>query len=189
MELLPAGRRPPNIGFYIDVGAHSPHHESVTKMFYEQGWQGINIEPQEHYYNLLCIDRPRDINLPVALGEEFGYGDLWLGDGLSTFVNKFAHTDWDQLVVPVETLAHVCKEYVQGRAIDFLKVDVEGFEGEVLRGNNWKKYRPKILCIEATIPMSETPNYELWEPFLLEQGYQFVEADRFNRYYRDPSSR
>ena len=57
-------------GFYIDVGAQDPDVDSVTRVFYERGWSGINIEPVARYHELLCRARPRDINLRVAVGAE-----------------------------------------------------------------------------------------------------------------------
>ena len=56
-------------GFYIDVGANDPIDMSVTKWFYEQGWNGINLEPVQEYYQRLCQDRPRDINLCLGAGD------------------------------------------------------------------------------------------------------------------------
>lgn len=47
-------------GFYIDVGANDPSHDSVTKTFYDHGWEGINVEPMQNYYDSLCQQRPRD---------------------------------------------------------------------------------------------------------------------------------
>lgn len=174
-----------SIGFYIDVGSHSPHHESVTKCFYDRGWHGINIEPQTNRYQELMAARPRDINLAVACGAVDGELELYLGDGLTTAKKDFAHSDWVITKVAMRQLSAICDEYVRDHPIDFLKIDVEGFERDVIKGMNWTKYRPRILCIEATVPMSTTPNYEEWEPLVLAAGYEFIEADLVNRYYRD----
>ena len=47
-------------GFYIDVGANHPEEDSVTKSFYENGWSGINIEPEKEFYELLEEGRESD---------------------------------------------------------------------------------------------------------------------------------
>src|SRR5687767_2416808 len=73
-------------GFYVDVGANSPEVDSVTRAFYERGWRGINIEPMTVCHEQLAAARPRDINLPIALGETSGaicFHDI-PGTGLST---------------------------------------------------------------------------------------------------------
>src|SRR5687768_14328886 len=61
-----------NHGFYIDVGAGDPIRFSITKWFYEQGWCGINIEPNSYLYKRLVLDRPRDINLNCGAGAQSG---------------------------------------------------------------------------------------------------------------------
>ena len=63
-------------GFYIDVGAFDPIKVSVTKAFYLRGWTGINIEPQPDKKDLFDKDRPKDINLPLAIGEK--KGKFWI---------------------------------------------------------------------------------------------------------------
>ena len=55
-------------GFYIDVGAEDPTQDSVTRAFYERGWQGINVEPVQGHFDKLCTERPRDLTLQVAIG-------------------------------------------------------------------------------------------------------------------------
>ena len=56
-----------NKGFYVDVGANDPVHDSVTKFFYDRGWSGINIEPINEHYKNLTKERPRDINLQIGV--------------------------------------------------------------------------------------------------------------------------
>src|SRR3954464_403823 len=73
-------------GFYVDVGANHPVHESVTKLFYEKGWSGVNIEPANELHLLLSADRPRDINLKVGVSnreDELVFREYKRGDGLS----------------------------------------------------------------------------------------------------------
>ena len=85
------------------------------------------------------------------------------------------------------TLTEIFNEYCsKDQPIHFCKIDVEGFEKEVLLGvKNWHEFRPWIFCIEATIPMTETPCFEEWEYILLENGYQLAFAYGINRYYVD----
>lgn len=56
-------------GFYVDIGAWHPTQDSVTRSFYDQGWRGINVEPNPHFLELLRKERPRDINLGCAIGQ------------------------------------------------------------------------------------------------------------------------
>ena len=179
-------------GFYIDVGAWSPDVDSVTRLFYEQGWRGINIEPNPEFNNQLQERRPYDQNLRLAIGdcEECVNMNFLNNPGLSTLDNAIAdkhqQAGWslDRQEVQVITLATLWHQYVPiGQDVHFLKVDVEGMEEAVLRGNDWLKNRPWIVVAEATLPMSQLESYESWEPILLAADYQFAYADGLNRFY------
>ncbi len=178
-------------GFYIDVGANDPVDHSVTKAFYDAGWNGINIEPLPALHQQFVAERPRDTNLGIAAGASDGI--LTLFDVPS--VNGWASPDRAvaeahradgfevaELQVPVRTLAGVCANYVKGD-IHFLKVDVEGFEGEVLRGMDFERWRPWVLVIEATMPNSRVTNHETWEALVTSRRYRYAYFDGLNRYY------
>jgi FkbM family methyltransferase len=178
-------------GFYIDVGAADPVEWSVTKLFYDQGWCGINLEPQPEYFASLSKARPHDTNLRIAAGREAGSRTFHRIDksGLSTFDADIAAghraNGWDIVdeVVEVLTLAEICQRYRPHGPIHFLKIDVEGSEGDVLAGADFRSFRPWIVVVEATLPMSQTESYADWEPVLLLQGYGFVWFDGLNRFY------
>src|SRR5476649_2827490 len=178
-------------GRYIDVGANDPELHSVTKAFYDRGWSGINIEPMPSYRDAFLQQRPRDINLNLAAGA--ADGEITLFD--IPAVNGWASTD--QAVadahrahghdvvehrVPLRTLAGICRDHVRGE-VHFLKIDVEGFEGDVLRGMDFAACRPWIVVVEAIMPNSRDSNHQLWEALLTQHAYQFVWFDGLNRYY------
>jgi len=167
-------------GFYIDVGGYDPDNDSVTRFFYDSGWRGINVEPVPEQYEEFVKRRPRDVNLRTALGR--ADGQLRFHDfspsGLSTMdpvaaarLREHGYTcrEYD---VPVTTLAAVCRAHAPA-TIDFLKIDVEGAEGDVLFGGDWKRFRPKVIVAEAVTPMASEPSWQDWEPFLIAQGYRF----------------
>jgi FkbM family methyltransferase len=177
-------------GFYIDVGAQDPINDSVTKMFYEQGWRGINIEPVSHWYERLLADRPQDINLQLAVSDAPGQLRLFevKDSGLSTTDLEFAqqHVQAGLRIresdVSCVTLDHICE--VHGvRDVHFLKIDCEGAEAAALRGISLNRVRPWIILLEATEPNSQKPAYEEWELLLTQRGYRFVYADGLNRFY------
>jgi FkbM family methyltransferase len=174
-------------GFYIDVGAGHPDEDSVTKLFYDKGWRGINVEPIRRMYSLLQKNRPRDINLNIGLSDKKGklnfreYGNY----GQSTFNedmkkehrNSLKSTDkYEDYEVQVDTLANILSQH-KVEAVHFLKIDVEGLEYEVLKGNDWHKYRPEVLCIEANHIIKN------WRPLLKNHAYKRVFNDGLNDYY------
>jgi FkbM family methyltransferase len=181
-----------HIGFYVDVGAGHPILESATKAFSERGWQGVNIEPVAEFHALLAEDRPIDVNLNVAVAAVAGVAKLFVGPpenrGSSTMVPELAESyrargqDFVAREVRARTLAQIADEHIAG-TVDFLKIDVEGMEREVLEGNDWDWFRPRIIVIEATVPNSREPSHMTWEPWLLTHDYMFVLFDGLNRFY------
>ena len=178
-------------GFFIDAGAFHPLGDSVTKYFSLEGWRGINIEPDEECFAEFPRDRPNEINLRCAVGRTRGQATFHrlANRGMSTIspaqlalLSPGEIAGVQSFQVPVRTLADICAEFVTGE-IDFLKIDVEGAEKDALEGADWQRFRPRLLVIEATKPMTSEPNCESWEPYLLAQGYLLQFCDGINRYY------
>lgn len=177
-------------GFYVDVGAQRADVDSVTRLFYERGWRGINIEPVEQWHQELVAKRPRDVNLKVAAGRAEGeitlnvFGDTGLSTAVDTYASEHDQSGFARQVerVPVRTLKSICEEF-HVAPIHFLKIDVEGFEADVLAGADFNLIRPWIVVVEATLPNSRVTNFEAWEPLLLDARYKFVYFDGLNRFY------
>jgi FkbM family methyltransferase len=181
-------------GFYIDVGANHPTWGSLTKHFYDRSWTGINVEPQPDLYALLKAERPNDLNLQCGIGKSESKLTLYaamepLYRGLATFDRAQAELHakelriaFEEVTVPVTTLAKLCKQHVR-QPIDFLSIDVEGHEREVLLGADFKRYRPRVLIIEATQPMQQVPTHDKWEELLLKADYLYALFDGANRFY------
>ena len=179
---------PAEVGFYIDVGVYHPERDSVTKVFYDAGWRGINIEPSPELFQLIRSERPRDINLPFAASSQPGEFTFFRDDGgqLGTLEERFAPSDANGRIhsqtVPAARLTDICEQHAPGE-IHFLKIDVEGHERSVLEGMDFSRFRPWILVIEAVAPNTHNPTYGEWEHLVSGAGYQFVLADAINRFY------
>jgi FkbM family methyltransferase len=178
-------------GFYIDIGAGHPVADNVSFWFYERGWRGVAVEPQTWLVDLYQALRPRDLALCTLVGRTSGVTDFFEVDqlhGLSTTIEQVARnaarfgTAYRARRVPVITLAELCDRNVD-RPIDFLKIDVEGAEADVLLGGDWRRFRPKVIVVEATLPGSGEAAWSGWEPFLLQKGYRFALFDTLNRFY------
>jgi FkbM family methyltransferase len=194
-----AGQR---TGFYVDVGASHPDILSVTRHFYDLGWSGINVEPIRRNIELFEARRPRDTNLCVAIGRPAGDREFFEVEGydaLSTFDSRQAEDlelrgyRLKRYRIPVVSADSIFETYrLDQRCIDFLKIDVEGLEGEVLASLDLKRFRPRVLVVEAIAPAYDfpgwdrfdpAPTHESWEPGVLAAAYTFAHWDGISRYY------
>jgi FkbM family methyltransferase len=174
-------------GFYIDVGANSPTIDSVTLHFYNKGWRGINIEPLQEHINDYLVLRPEDINLCMACGEGEGVIDIYVEDfltkGLSTAKQEYASENWAPRKVPVTTLTKVFTDHAADKVVDFLKIDVEGSETNVIKGMDWQKFTPLVVCVESVKPNTTIDMSAEWEPILIDNGYTLAATNLFNKFY------
>ena len=179
------------VGFYVDVGAAHPEWESVTKAFYDRGWRGINFEPNPHFFSMLEKERPRDINICALVGSEASEMELNIvgNTGLSTASSEGLknlrmrnHDITSKITCKVVRLDDVLHEQ-RANEIQFLKIDAEGMEKEVLKGCSFVEFRPKILVIEVTIPETNILRNSGIREHLDSLGYRFVFFDGLNDYY------
>lgn len=177
-------------GFYVDIGAYDPYRFSNTMHFYKKGWKGINIEPDINNYKKFLNNRSRDINLNIGIGDKHNSLTFYqfLPDTISTFSKSevemyikmgFQFVSKEKIII--ERLDKILEKYCQNREIDFMSIDVEGFEMSVLKSNDWKKFIPKIICIESSDWNMFKPGVynrdkgiEKEESFLRNHGYKKV---------------
>lgn len=177
-------------GFYVDIGANHPENDSVTKHFSDSGWHGINVEPGRYFHDLVAA-RPRDVNLNLAISDHVGEATFYEGasPGLAGLVAEVPETlKWIvgercERLVKTLPLSQLFADHSRGETIAFLSVDVEGHEKAVLASNNWTRYRPRVVLVEATQPGTSIPSHQDWEPILMRADYRFAYFDGLNRFY------
>lgn len=177
-------------GCYVDIGAQSPDTDSVSRLFYDNGWRGVHAEPMPQYAGLLRASRPDETVLQVAVDERPGIIQFYSvkDTGLSTTdpaiakQHRGAGFDVEEIRVPAVTLDTVL-EQASGGVVHWLKIDVEGAEHRVINGWTGSGPKPWVLVIESTRPLSAEQSHELWEPAVLARGYSFVYFDGLNRFY------
>jgi FkbM family methyltransferase len=178
-------------GFYVDIGAGDPDIDSVTRWFYQNGWRGINVEPDPRYFGRLEERRPEDTNVQCAVGAANGNIIFNVSPvrGFSTGSERrlaeivnIERSITKPIVVPAVTLDQLFTLSC-GKMIEFLKVDAEGMEDEILSSMSFISYRPRIIVVEATMANDQRPSHQVWEPKLLNNGYRFAWFDGLNRFY------
>ena len=140
-------------GFYIDIGSGHPVYDNMSFAFYLKGWSGITVEPNPWLARLTRAVRPRDRHLEALVGAARGRSHLLCGERLPRPLDhdrrpcpRGAKRSSARLAnaidVPVTTLKELCEQHAP-RTFDFLKVDVEGAERDVLLNGDWQNYRPR----------------------------------------------
>lgn len=171
-------------GFYVDVGAYHPKRFSNTYFFYKLGWKGINIDAMPGSMKRFDRDRPRDINLEAAVSNKKDKLTYYIFSepALNSFSKEISEREdrhknnriISKIMLKTQTLEEILDNYLPPKqTIDFLSIDVEGFDLNVLQSNNWAKYRPKVILVEA-LPHKfyETTKDSIYN-YLKAQGYSF----------------
>ncbi len=189
-------------GTYVDVGAHHPFRYSNTYMFYRLRWTGINIDPNPGSKRLFDRYRPRDTNL--ELGVSANRGRLTYHVFNETALNTFsAQTAMDyekssplykvinQQEIETMPLGEILDLHLQKLdpqcRIDFLTIDAEGLDLEVLSSNNWEKYRPDYVLVEGSpfglADLRQNPTYA----FMKAKGYDIFAKTYYTYFFKNMS--
>ena len=188
-------------GLYVDVGAHHPRRFSNTYLFYKLGWRGINIDAMPGSMHAFRKVRPHDINLEIGIAEQKAELDFYIFNepALNGFqrnlsqerhVSESAYQIKDIIKVDVVPLHEVLDQYMpSGQSIDFMSVDVEGLDLQVLKSNDWKRYRPTYVLAEALgSSFDEVEKSEVGQ-FMLEKGYSLYAKCVNTVFFREKANR
>ena len=152
-------------GTYLDLGCFHPIRQNNTYLFHRLGWKGINIDLNPLTIELFNVARPNDLNLCVAISGKKGSKNLFFDHELSSLntINKnhtlflkkaFNRISLKSRKIKTDTLNNILKKY-KVKKIDFMNMDIEGNELEVLKTINFSKIDIKVICIEIV-------NYEFY---------------------------
>ncbi|MDA9177355.1 FkbM family methyltransferase [Candidatus Pelagibacter sp.] len=144
-----------NDGLYIDVGCQHPIFNNNTYILYKKGWNGINIDLDKKNIDLFNISRPDDTNINIAVSDKSGNVNLFYyhdGSPINTINSQNADYQKNKFrkikLIKSETLNKILANINFNKKVDYLNIDVEGHELNVLKGFNILKYRPSIISIE-----------------------------------------
>ena len=163
-------------GFYVDVGGYHPVHRNNTYLLYKKNWRGINIDLSKFSIDLFNFARPEDINLNVAVSKtnkKIKYYTQKKISQLSTIYKDIANKRMQGPIIEKEILSDTLtalleKTLYKNRRIDFLNIDAEGADFEILESLNFDVYRPKLICVE--IDNKQIENSKIFN-FLKKQKY------------------
>lgn len=170
-----------NNGFYVDVGCHHPTRINNTFLLYQHGWRGVNIDMSKLSIDLFNILRKEDLNIHSAVSNKnkiisyYTNKDLFLSASITQKKGnlKFKY----KKKVSSKPLTDILDETIyKKKQIDFLNIDAEGVDFEVLKSLDFKKYKPKLICIEI---------WEIWEKKIKEHEikkhkiYKFLKKKKY----------
>ena len=182
-------------GFYVDVGAYHPLELSNTYLLHKRKWEGINIDINSLSIEYFDFLRPNDINLNLGVAkknstkiiyfqkEKSPLNTLNLNHAKKIFSNKFKKKK-----IKTKTLTTILdKSKFKGKEIDFLNIDTEGNDLEVLKSLDFKKYKPKLVCIELidhfNPKQKEIKKHKIYK-FLKNKKYQLVWSGHFSHIFK-----
>jgi FkbM family methyltransferase len=182
-------------GFYIDIGAHDPFRFSNTFLFYKMNWHGINIDAIPGTKKKFDKYRKRDINLEIGVSdnksqlEYYNFQEKALNTFDKDLANQYINLKWELqgiIKINTETLNTILnREMPLNTAIDFMSIDIEGFEYKVLTSNDWNKFRPKILLIEILDFNIERYMDNPISSFLYNKGYKIIAKTKNTIFFED----
>ena len=175
-----------NKGIYIDVGCHHPFLNNHSYLLYKSGWEGINIDLDYNSIDMFNFFRKRDVNIQTAVTDHKGEVDLFFYHNRAaknTISKEFGSDAKEQKKINSNTLNNIIENSkFKNSKIDFVSIDVEGNEMNVLNGFNLKKYKPKLILLEFILPnkkefyekdINEITNSEVYK-FLIKNDYKLI---------------
>ena len=175
-----------NKGIYIDVGCHHPFLNNHSYLLYKSGWEGINIDIDYNSIDMFNFFRKSDVNIQTAVTDHKGEVDLFFYHNRAaknTISKEFGSDAKEQKKINSDTLNNIIENSkFKNSKIDFVSIDVEGNEMNVLNGFNLKKYKPKLILLEFILPnkkefyekdINEITNSEVYN-FLIKNEYKLI---------------
>ena len=181
-------------GFYLDIGCYHPIKYSNTALLYNRGWQGINIDMNQTSIDLFNILRKKDKNICAAISSSNKEVTQYI-DHLYSPVNtidknfsqviskRFQTKPFNEKKIFANTFSEIVKKYeIEIVKIDFLNIDVEGHDYDVLKGIDLLNIKPKIICIEID-NHEKNLNNENIKKHLIKFNYKLIKRIGFNAFF------
>ena len=179
-----------NEGIYIDVGCHHPIQGNNTFKLFQKGWKGMNIDIDHHSIEMFNFFRPKDTNKQIAISDKAGESDLFFYHNKSKINTLSEKTAKSRTTKPKEikkvktnTLNSVIEDSpIKDQKINFVNIDVEGYEMNVLQGFDIVKYYPDVVVIEyldMEVKKLEFHNQNL-EKITNSKIYQFMKSKNYH---------
>ena len=183
-----------NSGFYIDIGCYHPIKYSNTALLYNRGWKGINIDMNQTSIDLFNILRKRDKNICAAISntnkKTIQYFDHLfspintLDKNFSSIASKkFSFRKHTERTIQTYRFNQIIQKYdINIKQIDFINIDVEAHDLEVLEGIDLSIFNPKIICVEIANNQNNIKEKKLRD-YLNKYNYELIKIVGLNGFF------
>ncbi len=162
--------------FYVDVGCHHPLRINNCHLLYENNWRGVNVDISSISIKIFNFVRKEDLNINSAVSLKKGVVKFYYDKPLSGYISLLKSKDLNKVKkIKSERLDSILdKTKYKNKVIDFLSIDAEGKDLDVLKSLDFKRYKPKSICIEIW-GKEKNKNFKLKKnsiyKFLIKKGY------------------
>lgn len=177
-KLLPGEK-----GLCVDVGAAHPVECSNTWAFHERGWRTLALEPLIECFPAWDAQRPGDVFRPLAVMDYDGLAQVRVQGSVSTTTGESNVQENGRRIVTCKRLSTLLDERPGFRSAQLLSIDVEGAEREVLLGNDWSTFAPKVIVIEYRRYNPHELGEDVsgaWREIVTKHGYREVHKTDLN---------
>ncbi len=184
-------------GYYVDIGCYHPIDGNNTYLLYKKGWSGVNIDINQLSIDLFKKARKDDLNINIAISNKLKKVKLYYRkkiNMLNTIDKNFAKINFKKGFSTKTIFSNSLNSILErtkykNKKIDFLNLDIEGNEINALKSINFKKYKPKLICIEIhNLQSTNNVNYYLKSPiykFLKNKGYKLLWNNGFSFIFKN----
>ena len=161
-------------GKYVDVGCYHPYKGSLTAQLYKKGWKGINIDLSKSSIDLFNLVRKEDINLNLAVSDFNGQTSYFENSPINQQNSLIKNNDNQKKIeIDCKNLNLILEEN-KFEKFEYLNIDVEGSEQNVINGINLSKYRPMLITIENNnLHINDYIESETYK-ILIKNNYTFI---------------
>ena len=173
-------------GFFVDVGCHHPSRINNTFLLYHLGWRGVNIDMNKLSIDLFNVCRKEDTNLNYAVSGKNNIINFYTNKEHSLTSSILKKSNFEKFkykkTIESKTLTSILKKTkYRNKQIDFLNIDAEGVDFQVLKSLDFNIYKPKLICIEMwrTNPKKSTKDNNIYK-FLKNKNYKLIATEGAN---------
>ena len=182
-------------GFYVDIGCYHPIKYSNTALLHNKGWKGINIDMNQTSIDLFNIFRKKDKNICAAISNENKEAIEYLDHSFSpinTLVKKFSDTTSKDIsfnnhsekkIITYKFSQVMNSQNIETKEVDFLNIDAEAHDFEVLESIDLNIYKIKLICIEM-LDSENNINEKKFKDYLIRHNYNLIKIIGPNGFFK-----